>query len=93
MFEQYVGDHRLVRDPLGGTRPTHSICPVFRTFRSITTGCALQTLKYIEYDNGERELYDLANDPYELDNQFVNANPTVLAQLEVWAATAAWVRH
>ena len=24
--------------------------------------------KYIEYDTGEKELYDLENDPYELDN-------------------------
>lgn len=26
------------------------------------------TYKYVEYNNGERELYDLVNDPYELDN-------------------------
>ena len=24
--------------------------------------------KYIEYDSGERELYDLINDPYEMNN-------------------------
>jgi len=24
--------------------------------------------KYIEYENGERELYDLINDPYEMEN-------------------------
>jgi arylsulfatase A-like enzyme len=26
------------------------------------------TYKYVEYETGERELYDLANDPHELDN-------------------------
>jgi hypothetical protein len=29
-------------------------------FEAIRTG----TYKYVEYDNGEAELYDLANDPY-----------------------------
>jgi N-acetylglucosamine-6-sulfatase len=28
--------------------------------------------KYVEYANGDRELYDLSNDPYELDNQVNN---------------------
>lgn len=29
--------------------------------------------KYVEHENGERELYDLVNDPYELENQITNA--------------------
>lgn len=83
LFEQYVGDHRLVRDPLGEP-PDPFDSPRFQDVPLYYHGLRTAELKYIEYDNGERELYDLANDPYELDNQFVNANPTVLAQLEAW---------
>ena len=48
------------------------------------TGLRTAGLKYIEYDTGERELYDLVNDPYELENQIGNADPGVLAQLSEW---------
>ncbi len=35
---------------------------------------------YVEYDDGEREFYDLQNDPYELDNIAASLSP---AQLDV----------
>ena len=38
--------------------------------------------KYIEYGNGERELYDLESDPYELDNIYESAAPSVLEDLK-----------
>ena len=47
-------------------------------------GVRTADLKYIEYDNGERELYDLANDPYELDNQYVTAEPALVTQMSAW---------
>jgi arylsulfatase A-like enzyme len=43
-------------------------------------------LLYIAYDDGERELYDLAADPYELTNLAERADPALLARL---AATLA----
>jgi arylsulfatase A-like enzyme len=36
---------------------------------------------YIEYGTGERELYDLAGDPYQLDNVVETADPTVVEAL------------
>jgi arylsulfatase A-like enzyme len=33
---------------------------------------------YIEYGTGERELYDLAADPFQLDNRAATADPTLL---------------
>jgi arylsulfatase A-like enzyme len=36
---------------------------------------------YVEYGSGERELYDLANDPHQLDNMIERADPDLLAAL------------
>jgi N-acetylglucosamine-6-sulfatase len=36
---------------------------------------------YVEYGTGERELYDLAADPYQLDNVVETADPALVAAL------------
>jgi arylsulfatase A-like enzyme len=36
------------------------------TYKAVRTRDAL----YVEYETGERELYDLANDPYQLENLY-----------------------
>jgi arylsulfatase A-like enzyme len=36
---------------------------------------------YVEYGNGERELYNLHQDPFQLDNWVARADPTLLAAL------------
>src|SRR5829696_3656220 len=41
-----------------------------------------ETHKYVEYENGERELYDLDADPYELKNIYETADPSLLEDLE-----------
>ena len=48
---------------------------------------ALETLRthrylYVEYHNGERELYDLRKDPYELHNTYDAADAVILRRLE-----------
>ncbi|MCL4487128.1 MAG: hypothetical protein M1570_03240, partial [Chloroflexi bacterium] len=44
-------------------------------------GVRLQTLSYVEYVTGEKELYDLKADPYELQNLAATADPKLLLQL------------
>jgi arylsulfatase A-like enzyme len=39
---------------------------------------------YVEYANGDVELYDLRKDPYELDNLASSADPDLLAMLHDW---------
>ena len=46
-------------------------------FEMVRTG----RYKYIEYHNGEKELYDLQADPYELESFDESADPALLAQL------------
>ncbi len=36
---------------------------------------------YVEYANGERELYDMQTDPYQLQNLAATADPALLADL------------
>ena len=44
---------------------------------------ALRTedLTYVEYGNGERELYELRRDPFQLESRARSADPTLLAAL------------
>jgi len=37
---------------------------------------------YVEYDTGERELYDLKKDPYQLKNVYEGADPDLLRRLQ-----------
>lgn len=39
---------------------------------------------YVEFKNGDRELYDLKNDPYQLENIFDTADPELLHYLHEW---------
>ena len=41
-----------------------------------------ETHKYVEYDTGDKELYDLETDPYELDNIYETADSSLVADLE-----------
>ena len=47
---------------------------------------------YVEYADGERELYDLARDPYALENLAGRAPPLLLAQLNAKVAAIARCR-
>ena len=57
--------------PKGGAGGT----PPFEAVRTATH-------KYVEYDNGEKELYDLTNDPYELENVYEGADPALVEDLK-----------
>jgi N-acetylglucosamine-6-sulfatase len=41
-----------------------------------------ETHKYVEYDNGDRELYDLQADPYELESLHESDDPSLLEDLK-----------
>jgi N-acetylglucosamine-6-sulfatase len=41
-----------------------------------------ETYKYIEYENGDRELYDLKADPYELDSLHESADSSLVEDLK-----------
>ena len=37
---------------------------------------------YVEYETGERELYDLKEDPYQLMNLYDTANPNLVRRMQ-----------
>jgi N-acetylglucosamine-6-sulfatase len=41
-----------------------------------------ETHKYVEYENGDRELYDLEADPYELESLYESADPSLIENLK-----------
>jgi N-acetylglucosamine-6-sulfatase len=48
------------------------------TYAAIRT----ETYKYVEHDNGEKELYDLSSDPYELESLHETADPALIEDLK-----------
>jgi N-acetylglucosamine-6-sulfatase len=61
--------------------------PSARLFQGLRSAARLT---YIEYANGERELYDLTTDPDQLDNGYEAADPDLIARLVAWLNT---LRH
>ena len=47
-------------------------------------GLRTETYKYVEYQSGDLEYYDLINDPYELDNIASTLSPETLETLHNW---------
>jgi hypothetical protein len=83
LFEQYVTDADREHDPLGEP-PDPFDSPRFGDIPLFYDGLRTASKKYIEYNDGERELYQLVGDPDELENQYANADPTELAILSAW---------
>ena len=52
--------------------------------RAFLLGLRTTDSLYVEYATGEKELYDLGSDPYELQNLASTADPSRLAQLSSW---------
>ena len=59
----------------GGVKPQDWGRPGLEAIRT-------QRYLYVEYDNRERELYDLEKDPYELNNRYEAAEPDILRPLK-----------
>jgi N-acetylglucosamine-6-sulfatase len=47
----------------------------------VYTAVRTERYKYVEYGNGEEELYNLQNDPYELESLHETADPSLMEDL------------
>ena len=70
-----------MEDPHAGDRAAANVTP-YRGLRTSET-------TYVEYTTGERELYDLRGDPYQLDNLVTVADPALLERLSTRLAELA----
>jgi N-acetylglucosamine-6-sulfatase len=64
-------------DPLKDD-PSYKAVTYVPPYRAVRT----QRYLYVEYENGEHELYDLVKDPYELQNIYDSAAPDLIAELD-----------
>jgi hypothetical protein len=55
----------------------------------VFTGLRTADYTYIEYVTGERELYDMNKDPYQLQNIAATADKSLLTKLSAWLASLA----
>jgi N-acetylglucosamine-6-sulfatase len=46
-------------------------------------GIRTDSYKYIEYESGDKQLYDLKTDPYEMENIYPSADSSLLANLKM----------
>ena len=67
-------------EPRDGDGAGSSAAPVYAGLRSLTH-------TYVEYDNGERELYDMDRDPEQLDNVYSKADPALKKSLSAMLAS------
>jgi len=65
-------------DPSWRTSVLLERLPTQRGYQAVRT----ETHKYVEYNNGETELYDLRADPYELDNIYESADASLVEDLK-----------
>ena len=57
-----------------------------QTGDSAFRGIRAEDFVYVEYNNGEKEFYDLASDPYQLENLAATLDPAILNSLRDWLA-------
>ena len=83
----FDGDGRSLMPLLEGDRPSWRSSILLERFYTNEPpppyeGVRTKTHKYVEYSSGETELYDLANDPYELENISSTADSSVVEDLK-----------
>jgi arylsulfatase A-like enzyme len=90
LVEAYAGavpDARAMRLGIRPRRAAGRARDVERTPRYVALRGARFT--YVRHASGERELYDLARDPHQLENRAAATPPDVLAALDEWARALA----
>jgi len=53
-----------------------------RTDQTAFGSARTKDYKYVEHENGEKELYNLRKDPYELENVYETADPSLIEDLK-----------
>lgn len=73
-----------------GLEPGEEDAPAGESAAPVYAGLRTKKHAYVEYDDGERELYDMTRDPDQLDNIYAKADPTLKKSLSTMLAS---LRH
>lgn len=75
------------RDPYDIQAARSGGAPIFAGLRTRDHATGTHgPITYVEYDTGERELYDLSADPMQLRNAYSSAEPGLKTSLNAWLA-------
>ncbi|MBF6611802.1 MAG: sulfatase [Chloroflexi bacterium] len=77
LIEHYAGSDEPFQSDFELQQQKKGSRTTIPTYQAVRT----QNYTYVEYTTGERELYDLRSDPYELQNIYKSADPELLKQL------------
>ncbi len=86
-FADIAGDHtdrdgRSLLSLLNGSAPTSWRNQLHFENPGGYYGIRTERYKYVEWDEGETELYDLQDDPYELESIHADADPALVEDLK-----------
>jgi N-acetylglucosamine-6-sulfatase len=80
---EFLADGRSLAPLLRGEDPPwRSAVLLEKLGKGAIAGVRTETHKYVEYDNGKKELYDLEADPYELESLHESGAPSLLEDLK-----------
>jgi N-acetylglucosamine-6-sulfatase len=80
--EAYLIERRRLEEQLVRQSKHNGLTPDELDQTAVFNGIRAPDSVYVEYGTGERELYDLQADPFQLDNRIDEADPALLAALE-----------
>jgi N-acetylglucosamine-6-sulfatase len=85
--EAFIIDSNITFNPQPGLLepPDSDLSPKYTwTFASPYAGLRTKDYSYVEYEIGDIELYDMKNDPYQLNNIARTADPELMNMLHNW---------
>jgi N-acetylglucosamine-6-sulfatase len=87
--EAYLIERRRLEEQLVRQSKETGLTPEELDQTAVFNGIRAADSLYVEYGTGERELYDLRSDPFQLANRIGDADPVLLAVMEERLAALA----
>ncbi len=87
--EAFLIERRRLEEPLVRQSAFTGLTPEELERTATFNGIRTRDSLYVEYGTGERELYDLLADPFQVDNRIDDADPALLAVFEERLAALA----
>jgi N-acetylglucosamine-6-sulfatase len=87
--ESFLIERRRLEEQLVRQSKFNGLTPEELEQTAAFNGIRTRDSLYVEYGTGERELYDLLADPFQLDNRIDDADPALLAVFEERLAALA----